>query len=167
MTALGVHFALADEDVASLRALPDDAARLDFVSGNIEERYFAQHRDDIAQSDKAWDALHRALADGKLTREGGTYPLNHTVLAGELLYAGGGYIMSLKTPAQVRDIAAALEALTEDEFRKRYYAIDQSDYDMDLDEDDFAYTWESLTDVRTLYRRAAAQGRHVLFTADQ
>ena len=41
MTALGVHFALADEDVASLRALPDDAARLDFVSGNIEERYFA------------------------------------------------------------------------------------------------------------------------------
>ena len=67
----------------------------------------------------------------------------------------------------MRDIAAALEALTEDEFRKRYYAIDQSDYDMDLDEDDFAYTWEPLTDVRTLYRRAAAQGRHVLFTADQ
>lgn len=89
------------------------------------------------------------------------------MLAGELLYTGNDYIMSLKTPAQVRDIAAALEALTEDEFRRRYFAIDQNDYDMDLDEDDFGYSWESFKDVRTLYRRAATLARHVLFTADQ
>ncbi len=167
MRGLGVHFALADEDVAALRALADEVARPDFVSENIEERYFTQHKDDIAQSDKAWDALHRSLAGGMLTWDGGVYPLNHAVLAGELLYTQDDYIMSLKAPEQVRDIAAALEALTQDAFRKRYFAIDRNDFDMDLSDEDFVYTWETFKDVRSLYCRAATQGRHVLFTADQ
>jgi hypothetical protein len=34
-------------------------------------------------------------------------------------------------------------------------------------DEDFAYTWEWFQDVRRLYQRAAAEGRHVLFTADQ
>jgi hypothetical protein len=52
--------------------------------------------------------MHRTLADGELAWEGGDYPLNHTVLAGRLLYTGDDYIMSLKTPAQMKDVAAAL-----------------------------------------------------------
>lgn len=166
MSCLGVHFALTDIDVAGLRTLVGDAARRYFLVENIEVRYFEQHPDDLAQSDKAWDAMHRALADGHLTWDGGTYPLNHTVLAGELLYTGNDYIMSLKTPVQVSDISAALDALTEDDFRRRYFAIDASEYDMDISDEDFAYTWDSFKPVRALYRRAASQNRHVLFTAD-
>lgn len=166
MSCLGVHFALTDEDAAKLRALATDEERLAFVTEDIEERYFEGGKTYVAESDKAWDAMHRALADGELTWDGGTYPLNHTVLGGERLYSGDDYIMILKTPAQVRDVANALDTLTEQDLRRRYDAIDEASYDGDKNDDDFAYTWEWLQSVRTLFRKAAQEGRHVPFTAD-
>lgn len=167
MSCLGVHFALTEEEVAHLRSLSDDQARVDHLQEVIEETYFGEHPDLKAESDKAWDAMHRILADGQLTWDSGSYPLNHTVLAGEILYTDSDYIMSLKTPPQVRDISAALSAITEVEFRQRYFAIDPKDYSTPLSEDDFAYTWDWFQGVRDLYVRAAKEGRFVLFTADQ
>ena len=123
-------------------------------------------RDWLAESDKSWDAMHRALADGELTWNGGEYPLNHVVLGGELLYSEADYIMSLKSAAQVRDIAPAAAAVTEPEFRRRYFAIGRS-YEFGTREDDCLYTWDYFQEVRKLYSRAAAAGRPVLFTADQ
>lgn len=166
MACRGVHFALPEIQVAALRAKVGDAARLAFLQEDIEERYFNDHQDDLAESDKAWDAMHRALAGGTLSADS-PYPFGLAVLAGEQLYGGDDYIMSLKSPAQVRDIATALDAITESGFRRRYFAIDSNDYEMDLSEEDFAYTWESFEDVRALYKRAAQQGRYVLFSVDQ
>ena len=111
--------------------------------------------------------MHRTLADGELSWEGGEYPLNHVVLAGELLYTDSDYIMSLKTPQQVRDIAAALPAINEAEFRRRYSAINTKSYSTPLSDEDFQYTWYWFQGVRDLYVRAAKEGRFVLFTADQ
>ena len=111
--------------------------------------------------------MHRLLSDGLLTWDGGEYPLNHTVLGGQNLYGEDDYIMSLKTPPQVQDIAVALEGLTEPTFRERYYSIDKDDYDCELSDEDLEYTWEWFQDVRRLYRVAADEHRHVLFTADQ
>lgn len=167
MSCLGVHFALSDIDVAALREFEDEQDRLSHLQEVIEEEYFANHEDLVAQSDKAWDAMHRVLADGELTWDGGAYPLNHVVLAGELLYAESDYIMSLKTPAQVKDISTALTAVTEIDFRERYFAIDPQSYGMELNEEDLAYTWDGFQSVRDLYARAAADGRYILFTADQ
>ncbi len=167
MSCLGVHFALTDDDATKLRALATDESRLEFVTEDIEDRYFVGDKPFVGESDKAWDAMHRTLADGELTWDGGTYPLNHTVLGGERLYLGDDYIMILKTPAQVKDIAAALEPLTEQDFRRRYDAIDADSYDSDLSDEDFAYTWEWFQTVRDLYSKAAEEGRYVLFTADQ
>ena len=167
MTCLGVHFALTAEDVAALQALDDEQERLAFLQEEIEERYFVEPRTYVAESDKSWDAMHRALSDGKLTWDGGNFPLNHTVLGGKLLYSEDDYIMSLKTPEQVQAIATALEALTESEFRKRYDRIDSKSYDGEIGDEDFEYTWEWFQGVRDLYRRAAAEKRYVLFTADQ
>ena len=167
MSCLGVHFALMEQEAAQLRSLPDGQSRVDYVKEVIEETYFNDHPHLLAQSDKAWDAMHRALSAGELTWKRGQYPLNHVVLAGEQLYRGSDYIMSLKTPQQVHDIAAALAAITEAEFRSRYFAIDASSYGFPLSEDDFGYTWESLQSVCALYHRAATEGRFVLFTADQ
>lgn len=167
MSCLGVHFALTDEDAAKLRALATDPERLEFVVEDIETRYFEDGKTYVAESDKAWDAMHRALADGTLDEGGGTYPLNHTVLEGEQLYGGSDYIIVLKTPAQVRDIAAAVHALTEQDFRRRYDAIDENSYDGEKNDEDFAYTWDWFQTVRALYRKAAQEGRYVLFTADQ
>ena len=150
-----------------MHSLDDEEARIDHLQEVIEETYFENHPDLTAESDKAWDAMHRTLADGHLTWDGGEYPLNHVVLAGEPLYTESDYILSLKTPQQVRDIAAALPAITEAEFRRRYYAIDARSYSTPLSEEDFSYTLDSFQSVRDLYVRAAKEGRCVLFTADQ
>jgi hypothetical protein len=167
MSCLGVHFALTEKEAAHLRSLDDEQERLAHVQEEIEETYLGEHRDLTAESDKSWDAMHRALSDGQLSWDGGQYPLNHTVLAGEILYTESDYIMSLKTPKQVRDIAAALPAITEEEFRRRYFAIDAKSYGSPLSDEDFRYTWDSFQGVRDLYTRAAQAGRFVLFTADQ
>ena len=141
--------------------------RLEFLREHIEERYFEGSRQYVAESDKAWDAMHRALADGVLTWDGGEYPLNHAVLAGKLLYTRSDYIMSLKEPHQVSDVAKALEAITKSQFRDRYNRIDEESYGFPLSDEDFEYTWEWFEGVRELYRCAAAEGRYVLFSADQ
>lgn len=167
MSCRGVHFALTEDDVQALRAIEDALKRLEHFMSVIEEEYFSNRPQYVAESDQAWDAMHRALADGQLTFDGGEYPLNHVVLGGELLYTESDYIMSLKTPEQVKDIAAALHAITKDAFRRRYYSIDADSYGFTLTEEDFSYTWEWFQCVRDLYGRAAQEGRYVLFTADQ
>ncbi len=167
MSCLGVHFALTDAEVETLRALPDEQLRLEHLEEVIEKEYFANRSEYLAQSDKAWDAMHRALADGELTWDGGEYPLNHVVLGGELIYTKDDYIMSLKSPEQVRDVARVLPAFTEEEFRRRYYAINKDSYGFPLSEDDFGYTWAWFQGVRDLFLKAAAENRYILFTADQ
>lgn len=167
MACLGVHFALAPDDAARLLALPDDASRLDFVQEQIEERYLEDPGTYAAESDKAWDAMHRALADGLLGYEGGDYPLSHVVLGGRSLYEDDDYILSFKTPEQVRDVAAAAEAVTREALRTRYDVIDPEAYGFELSDEDFDYTWDWFENVRALYRIAASEGRAMLFTADQ
>lgn len=167
MGCLGIHVSLSRGEVERLCAIADEAARVEHFHEVIEEEYFANHPQRMAESDKAWDAMHRTLADGELTWDGGNYPLNHVVLGGELLYTGDDFIMVLKTPDQVRDVAAALTTLTEDDFRTRYFAINAESYGCPLDEQDFGYTWEWFQEVRQFWIRAADEGRFVLFTADQ
>ena len=167
MSCLGVHFAITDEEATRLRSISDEQERLEHLQETIEKAYFESAPNFKAESDKSWDAMHRTLADGELTWDGRTYPLSHTVLAGELLYSESDYIMSLKRPEQVRDIAAALARIDEADFRRRYFAIIPKTYDVELSEEDLSYTWGWFQEVRDLYERAAKDGRHVLFTADQ
>jgi hypothetical protein len=169
MSCLGVHFALSNEDVALLKAFKSEEARLEHLQEVIEEDYMSDDGPDAmyAENDKAWDAMHRVLADGRLTWDGGSYPLNHAVLAGELLYTGSDYIMSLKSSEQVKDIATALAGIDFSAFSERYRKIDAEDYDFPLTDEDLEYTWEWFQSVRDLYSRAAANDRPVLFTADQ
>src|SRR3982074_1805608 len=108
MSCLGVHFALTEKEVSHLRSLNDEQDRLEHLQEGPQEHYLNQEKQFASESDKSWEAMHRALSDGEMSWDGGGYPLNHTVLAGELLYTDSDYIMSLKTPEQVRAIAAAL-----------------------------------------------------------
>jgi hypothetical protein len=51
--------------------------------------------------------------------------------------------------------------------RKRYDRIDPADYDeVEMGDEDFAYTWENFLDVRKFYRKAAEADRAVIFTVD-
>jgi hypothetical protein len=167
MTCLGVHFALSDDDAAALLSKPSDEERLALIQEDIEERYFEEPHTYVAQSDKAWDAMHRVLSDGLLSYDGGQYPLNHVVLGGQPLYDQDDYIISLKTPEQVKDVAAAIANITEAQFKERYNSIDPDEYGFDLTDKDFQYTWKWFQKVRILYQTAASENRHVLFTADQ
>ena len=167
MSCLGVHFSLSEDEVQHLYRLETECERLEYLQEVLEPEYFNNQPERKAESDKAWDAMHRTLAGGELKWEGGDYPLNHFVLCGEPLYSDSDYIVSLKTPEQVRDVAAVLPGITEAEFRTRYFAIPPTSYGFPLSESDFAYTWEWFQDVRDFWLRAAAEGRYVLFTADQ
>ena len=114
--------------------------------------------------------MHRLLTDGRLEYQNGEYPLNHTVIGGEILIGGGEddtYIISLKTPAQVQDIAQALMTIDEETLHRRYFALDEKAYGYPLSEDDCDYVWDWFQNVRDFYQRAAAANRHVIFTVDQ
>jgi hypothetical protein len=166
MAARGVHFALSDTEVKKLQSRKTDEDRLAYVQEEIEETFFETRRHDLAETDKAWDAIHRCLTDGTLGGRSGQ-PLEIVVLGGRSLYAGDDYIMVLKSPEQVQAVVPLLEAITEESFRAAYDRIDPGDYDGEIGDDDFGYTWESFVDLRELWRRAAEGERSVLFTVDQ
>lgn len=167
MSCLGVHFALTESEAHKLKSFEDDDERLDYLHCEIEETYFSDHEEFLAQSDKAWDAMHRSLSDGQLSYYDGPHPLRLAVIGGDPIYAKGDYIMSLKTPQEVADVASALVKISKDEFQKKYDAMDAEAYGCAKNAEDFEYTWGWLTGVVAFYQRAAAAGRYVLFSADQ
>ncbi len=57
MGCLGVHFAIDEDAVNALKAQPSDSARLDYLHEEIEATYFGEHKDWLAETDKAWDAI--------------------------------------------------------------------------------------------------------------
>lgn len=163
MGCLGVHFALTPDEEKRLRAAKGDASVMAIVE-EIESRW---EKDHLAQSDKAWDAMHRCFSDGTLNPAGGSPPLPWAVLGGTWLHEGDDYIACLLSPGQVQEISKSMTPLTEVWLRERYFKLDADDYGMDLSEEDFQYTWEYVQCVRSFFEKAARDGRASLFTADQ
>ena len=142
MACLGVHFAITAEEAEKLKSFNEDSERLDWLQEVIEEKYFEELPDLKAESDKAWDAMHRLLSDGDLSYYDGPEPLRFTVIGGDPLYSEDDYIMSLKTPQQVKMLAAALPVITKGEFRVLYDKMDEEKYGYPKSDEDFEYTWE-------------------------
>lgn len=153
-----------DEDQASTVLAAGSDRELMSAIEAIEE---AWDEENLAECDKAWDAMHRCFTDGELTDEGGEAPLNRFVLGEASLDQHGGYIVCYKDPELVCRIAEAAEPLTEEWFRSRYFQIVPKSYALEYGEVDCGYTWEWFCEVRDLYMKAAAQGKAVLFTVDQ
>lgn len=167
MACLGVLFSIDEKTVKKLKAFKTDEKRLEYLQEEIEEVFFEQYPEKVAELDKSWDAIHRCLTDGKLEWENGEYPLNHVILGGELLYHEEDYIMSLKTPNQVQDIANIIDKVTEELLKAGYNKIDTTDYGFELTEADFIYTLDWFKDSIDFWKQAAKEKRYVLFTADQ
>lgn len=166
MSCRGSLYALTDLDVANLRSR-SEADRVDYVNETIAAR---DHETPwCAETDKAWDAIQRCFGDGLLDARRGHYPLNHIILGGEALYSRADYILWLKTPTYVRDIAAAIPLVMEHDFRSRFFAINPDAYNlgMPLTEEEFAGTWAWFCGLVEFYQHAAAAGRWVLFAVDQ
>ena len=162
MSCLGIHFALTDADGLRLLAAGDNDAVMTIIE-EIEEVWDEAW---LVQTDQSWDALHRCLSNGTIYYDEGDYPLNRTVLGGKHLYDGDDYVVSYVAPNEVKDVAAALAALTEKELRARYDGIDPDEYNGEHGEADFKDTWGKFLGVREFYRKAAAEGRAVVFTVD-
>jgi hypothetical protein len=163
MACRGVFFAITPEQAHALQEASDDDSLIELVQ-EIED---AWDDDNLAECDKAWDAMHRLLTDGTLEFGNGPEPLCHCVLGPAQLHEGDDYNVSLVSPEKVRAIAQALAAFTEDAFAERYRTIVPRDYALEYGDDDRAYTWEYFQGVRDLYRKAAERGRFMLFTVDQ
>jgi hypothetical protein len=165
VAARGVHFALTAESEQRLRACPADE-RPNFIANDIEEAYFGHAREWLCETDKAWDAIHRAFNSGDLGYHYRT-PLEGVILGGEPLYFGDDYIISLKDGARVGEIAQALSVLTKDSFRSHYFGIDPKKCRFDLSDEDFEYSWRWLEGLVPFYLRSAEASRSVIFTTDQ
>ncbi|MFD0857306.1 DUF1877 family protein [Actinomadura adrarensis] len=122
---------------------------------------------DECSVDKAWDGIHRCLTEGGLGSEDGSYPLNAVVLGGLSLYQGEDYIVSYNTPAEVRQVAAALADLDLDPFITRYWALDPVEYGADVDASGLEYLTSYLREITAFYRRAAQAGWATVFVVDQ
>lgn len=166
MACRGVLFSIDQATATKLRAMDDDDDVIEYIQETIEEEYFEQHREWLAETDKSWDFMHRALTDGELGWDNGTYPLNHVILGGESLYGDDDYIITLKTPQQVANVAAQLPAITEEIFTEYFRQIPPSEIG-DSFQEELEYTWGWFTEVRDFWLRAASEGRFVIFTVDQ
>jgi hypothetical protein len=152
MSCLGVHFALTHEEVQKLKSFQNEADRLEFLEEELERAYFEKPGEWKAESDKAWDAMHRALANGKLDyRDRG--PLSYVVLAGEVLYTKDDYILSLKTPEKVKEVAHQVGLVTKDSFQEGYDRMPAKEYGFPKSAEDFEYTWEWFRGVAALYEK--------------
>ena len=168
MSCLGVLFAVGTDIIEKLRAMPRDD-RPDYISSELEELYFEEFPECTCELDKSWDAMHRLLNDGTLSPGNGS-PLSLAILGGEELYYDDehdDYIISVKTPEQVRSVSKALMQLTDEELEQRYNAIPESDYCCPKSAEDMEYTVEYLHDSLAFWKYAADHGLWVLFTADQ
>ena len=163
MACRGVHFAITEEQAEALLAARGDEELMNLVE-SIEEAWDAA---DLAESDKAWDAMHRCLTDGALGRGNGTYPLSHCVLGPRQLHEVDDYIVSLVLPDEVRDVAKALRIVTPEWFGNRYSTVLPRDYAPEYGQEDLEYTWSHLEDVKRLFEKAGEAGRAIVFTVDQ
>jgi hypothetical protein len=163
MSTRGVFFAITPQQAARLQATRDDDSLMSLLD-EIEEAWDA---DNLAECDKAWDAMHRLLTDGNLAFGNGPEPLRHCVLGPAQLHRGENYIASLVAPAKVKDISAALSGITKPAFDDRYRSIVPPTYAPEYGDEDRDYTWSWFQAVRDLYRKAAERNRFVLFTVGQ
>ncbi len=160
MGARGAFLAITTEQVQALTAVQGDDME---VKETIWEMEGVLDSDKRVFCDSSWDALHRCLTDGQLEVANGPYPFNHVVLGPRQLHEGDDYIISLVFAEEVRDVAKALEPLTEQWFRDKYFTILPKDYALEYGQQDFEYTWSYFEEVRDLYLRAAAAVCAVVF----
>ncbi len=162
MASRGVHFAITSEQVAAFLTADGDEAVIALLA-EIEE---AWDEDNLAESDRAWDALHRCLTNGTLEYGGGEYPLSHCVLGPRQLLEGDGNIICLVQTDEVPDVANALRAISAEAFRQRYAELLPKNYAPEYGPEDQEYTWSHLQKVRDLFEKAAARRRAVVFTVE-
>ena len=162
MGARGAHFALtADQEAQFLALPPADADAMLALAVAIENNWDEEW---LAQTDKAWEAIHRCLTDGRF--EWGPTMAHQVILGSKNIYPADGFFMNFVGSADVKAVAALLENIDRNGLRSAYDRIDPAEY-VDKSETDFEYTWMWFEVLKAFIRKAADAGRTVLFSVDQ
>ncbi len=164
MACRGVHFAIRPETMERLLNAGTDESVISVIQDKIEDGW---DKGWLYETDKAWDAIHRSLTDGLLRVDNGIFPLNAAILGGEQFYGGDDYIVSLVRPDRVSAVGAALAEVDRKHLRDGYSMIQGSDYQGEINEEDFEYTWNWFDGLAGFFKKAAADNRAVIFTVDQ
>jgi hypothetical protein len=161
MACRGILLALDEAEVARLLAASSDDELM-------EQIWALEKHAPQALTDKAWDAIHRTLTDGTLELSENPPPLAKAILGGRSLHEGDRQIVCLVGAAEVPEVARALAAIDEAEFRRRYFElIPEADDYFDHSEEDAGYSCAYFADVAEFYAQAAAAGHAVVFQVDQ
>ena len=160
MGCRAVHFAVTADEATRLLNTPG-VDLVDFVE-EIEERWDEEW---LEETDKAWDAIHRCLTDGKL--EFGSSVFHKCILGDRNLNEEPDYIISFLDSADVKQVAQAIKSINKEAMKKKYDAIDTETYQGEPSDEDFEYTWESFAFLQKFFQKAAADNRAMLFAVSQ
>ncbi len=170
MACRGVFFALAKEEEAKLLAAPGSDGVVEIITEEIKERW---DREWLVEMDKSWDAVHRCLGDGSLRTSQPSITAK-AVLGGRQLSSHSDWIISYLAADEVKQVAPALGAIDRAEFRRRYFGLkktflwfDRTEYDGEIGEEDFDYSWSYFEEMRRFFAKAATADRAIVFSVDQ
>lgn len=162
----GVHLALDEAEVRRLEAeLAVGGSAADLLHAAFD-RLLDDEPQWIAYSDDAWWTIHNVLVVGDPHSDGGEYPFSHAVLGGRA-WDEGTTLLRLKSPQTAADVACALHEIFRADFMERCSALEAAGCGSPLPEADRMYAWRWLRKIAELYRRAARDGRWVLFGVDR
>lgn len=168
MSGQGYHLALDDQQVNRLLSCTDELDIIDCASHTLEGFWADEDTTHVEGGEKDWNILLLCLTDGTYDPAGGTYPLNGCFFGGRLLVREGS-IVNLVMPGQVRDVAEALARVDRKELRARYgrLPLDEARGDNRAEQEDYLYDlYVRMVKLGRFYRRAAREGRAVIFYAD-
>jgi hypothetical protein len=160
----GYYLALARDHAKRLFGLKDDKAILDFLE-ELKASKEMKKSGRLLDVGPAWDPIHRCLTEGELDPAAGDFPLNHAVLGGKQLHQGSDHVAVLIRPDMTRFVADALDELDEDDFRKKFLALNPASYREPISEKAFTAVWIAVQDLQVFFAAAAENMEAVVFTA--
>jgi hypothetical protein len=188
MACRGAFLGLTREQIDEVLTRGGGEDLIEHLEDLCDQAVYIQEREGKVywqETDKAWDAMHRCLAevpppppesdgdqedDDSASVDHGSYPLKLAVLGGRPLYTVEtdypDYLVHLVEPHEVKDLAAALASITRDQLRAKYLHHCDGAFP-EFGDEDFEYTWEWFEATREFYIRMAAEGRAVIFFVDQ
>ncbi len=166
MPDCGLLFAITESEISKIKAINSDIDKIDYMQ-ELEDKYYDEYPERIAELDTSWEALHRALCDGALNRESGTYPLNHVILGGQNLLndENDDYYLIYKDLKHVLRISKALDSVSEKTIHKGFFKIDQNTYEYEVSEEEFELMMDWYPGVVEIYNLAVKQNLFILFVA--
>lgn len=161
MSRLGMLYALTEEEVGKLRAVPEEE-RYDYMLEEIEEELFGTPRG--CELDKAWEGIQYCLGARRWNEEN-RVPTN-IVFAGEVLVDTEDEIITLKTQSEVREIVSYLRQHNLQEIiEQNFWKINDEDFRY-KDNDGLDHTLGWSEDILSFYENAAKENCQVIFTVD-